>query len=65
MERAECSYPNTILIGREGRQHADKPEEGELEGSLEHSEEVDKIEDILTRIHADNSEFILRTANQS
>jgi len=64
-ERAECSYPNTIPVDREGRQHASVLKEGETEGPPEQPEEVDEIEEILTRIHADDSEYILGTNNQS
>ena len=62
--RAECSYPNSILLDKEGRQHTDKLEGGELKGPLESPEEVDKIKAILTSIHADDSKYILGTTNQ-
>jgi hypothetical protein len=62
--RAECSYPNSIPLDKEGRQHTDKLEGGELKGPLESPEEVDKIEAILTSIHADDSKYILGTTNQ-
>jgi hypothetical protein len=64
-ERAECSYPNTIPIDSKGRQNTDKPEEGEFEGPPDHPKEVDKIEDILTKIHANDNKFIFGTANHS
>ena len=65
MERAECSYPNTIPIDSEGRQNTDKPEEGKFKGPPDHPKEADEIKDILTKIYADNNKFIFRTTNHS
>jgi hypothetical protein len=64
-ERAECLYPNTIPLGRESRQYANKTEEGEIGGPLDFPEEMAEIEEILTKIHADDSKFFLGTNNHS
>jgi hypothetical protein len=65
VERAECSYPNTIPIDSEGRQNTDKPEEGKFKGPPDYPKEADEIKDILTKIYTDNNKFIFRTTNYS
>ncbi len=68
--RMECSYPNTILLDKDNKQAPGKPDAGvthdtqEQPGWLEDAEEQLSIEEHLARIHADNSNYIHRTANQ-
>jgi hypothetical protein len=60
---AECSYPNSIPLGRENRQTTGRPDKDEIEDPPEHLEEAEDNEEILARIHADNSEYFNGTAN--
>ena len=62
-EEAECSYPNSIPIGGESRHTAGKFDKAI--NLLHLPGEAEEIEEILTRIHADDGEYTDRPANQT